>query len=138
MNIKISLLKHCALADPQLAEICFNTLGKWYPNVSLYEISLWFNEWYNEDIPLALVALKDNNTAIGMCSLQMNDGIRQDLFPWLGDLCIDPQYQKKGAGKLLIEAAKDKTRELGFKKLHLFTPDENLPSYYMNLGWNII
>jgi GNAT superfamily N-acetyltransferase len=138
MKIKISLLKNCVSAIPQLTKICFNTLGKWSPGVSRNEMQTWFNEWKNEGIPLALVAMKDDTTPVGMCSLQMNDGIRPDLSPWLGDLCIDPTYQKKGIGKFLIDAAKDKTKELGFKELYLFTPDYSLPNYYVNLGWNII
>ncbi|MGI4776022.1 MAG: GNAT family N-acetyltransferase [Janthinobacterium lividum] len=52
----------------------------------------------------------------------------------LGDLCVDSQYQNRGIGKLLIEAAKDKTKKLGFNKLYLFTPEKSLPSYYTNLG----
>ncbi|MCC2646302.1 MAG: uncharacterized protein K0R02_367 [Rickettsiaceae bacterium] len=137
MNVQVKLLKDCVSTVPKLSKICFDILGKWSPNVSFEETKSWFENWCNEDLPLALVALKDNDP-IGMCSLQMNDGIQNDLSPWLGDLCVDPQYQNKGIGKLLISAAKNKAKESGFNKLYLFTPDKSLPEYYINLGWNII
>ncbi len=73
-----------------------------------------------------------------MCSLRENDGIRPDLMPWLGSLVVDPNYQKQGIGKQLIDATKEKAKQLGFKQLFLFALDPLIPNYYQTLGWQTI
>jgi N-acetylglutamate synthase-like GNAT family acetyltransferase len=55
-----------------------------------------------------------------------------------GDLVVDPQYQKQGIGKMLIDAAVKKAKELGFEKLYLFTFNPAVSEYYQRLGWNKI
>jgi GNAT superfamily N-acetyltransferase len=135
--IKIDLLKNHPHTIPKLAPIWQEALGKmWLPDVQIQEIESWFYEWLNNDIPLAYIALY-NDTPVGCCSLQLNDGIRPDLKPWLGDLVVTPKYQKQGIGKMLIDTTKQKAFSLGFKKLYLFTFDLTLVNYYVHLGWNI-
>jgi len=73
-----------------------------------------------------------------MCSLRENDGIRLDLTPWLGSLVVDPQYQKQGIGKMLIDRIVEKATGLGFEKLYLFAFDLTIPQYYEKLGWSKI
>src|SRR5665213_2198277 len=85
------------------------------------------------DLPLAYIALCDQ-IPVGTCSLQLDGGIRPDLKPWLGDLVVDPKYQKQGIGKMLVDAAIEKAKELGFEKLYLFTFDPAVPEYYQHLG----
>ena len=132
------MLKNNIQAVSPLANLLHEMIGKhWYPDIQIAEIESWFDEWHNENIPLALIAL-DGTKPIGMCSLQMNDGIRPDLKPWLGDYCVHPAYQKRGIGKRLIDAAKQKAKEQGFDKLYLFAPDPNIPAYYIHLGWRKI
>lgn len=136
-KIKIDLLKHHPEAIPTLSNIWSKMLGKWSPNVKSEEVEIWLHEWLNDSIPLSYISL-DGSTPVGMCSLQLNDGIRPDLMPWLGDLCIDQAYQKRGIGKLLVNATQKKAKELGFDKLYLFAPDPTIPSYYERLGWRKI
>lgn len=134
----IDYLKNHAACIPRLAEIWHEVLGQiWVPGVQLEEIETWLHEWLNDSIPLAYIAL-DNNIPIGMCSLQLNDGVRPDLQPWLCDLVIDPAHQNRGVGKMLIDITKNKAKDLGFKKLYLFTFDPTIPDYYKRLGWKKI
>lgn len=136
--INIDILKNHTDCIPCLAEIWCEVLGKiWLTNSTIAQVKLWLNEWLNDDIPLALVAFCDG-VPVGMCSLQINDGIRPDLKPWLGDLVIDPNYQKKGIGKSLIITAKKKAKSLGFENLYLFTFDPKIADYYTQLGWEEI
>lgn len=122
----------------QAAKLCYEILvKKWSAENTLTETEDWFKQWLNDDIPLAYIALCSSEV-VGMCSLQFNDGIRPDLMPWLGDLCVPIEHQNRGVGKSLIEAAKKKSKELGFKKLFLFAPDPNIPAYYIRLGWKKI
>lgn len=136
--ITIDLLKNHPECITKLAEIWHELLGKiWLPEIGIQEIESGYHEELNDDMPLAYVALY-NGLPVGTSSLQLNGGIRSDLAPWLGDLIVDLPYQKQGIGKMLIDAAKNKARELGFGKLYLFAFDPTLPEYYSSLGWNTI
>jgi N-acetylglutamate synthase-like GNAT family acetyltransferase len=137
--IKIDLLKnHPDLID-SLAQIWHQVLGRiWVPDVSIERVKQRFVEHLNEDsIPLTFVALF-NDKPVGMCSLRDNDGIRPDLMPWLGSLVVDPDYQKQGIGERLINATKEKAKQLGFEQLFLFAFDPTIPEYYQKLGWQKI
>lgn len=134
-NIKIDLTKHHLEKIPGLAKLLLKMLGEvWNHKVTLEEAESWFLEWCNESIPLAYIAL-EGDKPVGIGSLQINDGIRPDLMPWLGDLCVDTPYQKRGIGKLLIHSIQNKAKELGYSKLYLFTHDPHALDYYSRLGW---
>jgi predicted N-acetyltransferase YhbS len=137
--IKIDLLKKDPDAIDSLAQIWHQVLGRiWVPDVSTERVKQRFVEHLNEDsIPLTFVALF-NDKPVGMCSLRENDGIRPDLMPWLGSLVVDPDYQKQGIGGRLINATKEKAKQLGFEQLFLFAFDPTIPEYYQKLGWQKI
>ena len=137
--LTIQLLKHYPHAIPELAEIWYDALGKTCaPDIPISEIASWMHEWHHTNtLPLAHIALHGDKP-IGICSLQVNDGIRPDLMPWLGDLCVDPSYQKQGVGKKLIHATKEKAKALGFSQLYLYTFDQRLPNYYKTFGWQTL
>jgi GNAT superfamily N-acetyltransferase len=131
----IYLLKEHPEYIPPMVSLWHEVLGKiWMPEISIQQIESCYQSWLNSHIPLAYVAL-NNGIPVGSCSLQLNDGIRPDLKPWLGDLIVDPKYQGQGIGKMLINTAATKAKELGFEKLHLFTFDSNIEKLYKKLGW---
>lgn len=137
--ITIDYLKHHTQHITTLANLWADAIGKmWAPHVTIEEAIQRFQSHINVDaMPLTLVAL-DGNMPVGMCSLRLTDGIRPDLSPWLGSLVVDPKHQNQGIGKMLINATKDKAKHLGYQGLYLFTFDPTLPTYYSQLGWNII
>src|SRR5436189_111966 len=116
--IKIDLLKNLPDAIDPLAQIWHQVLGRiWVPDVPIARVKQRFVEHLNDNsIPLTLVALF-NDKPVGMCSLRENDGIRPDLLPWLGSLVVDPDYQKQGIGERLINATKEKAKQLDFEQL---------------------
>jgi GNAT superfamily N-acetyltransferase len=137
--ITIDILKNHPSSIPRLARIWYELIGSmWTPDIPVAEVEAWMNEWHNQDaLPLAHIALS-GNIPVGSCSLRVNDGIRPDLSPWLGELSVDSAYRNQGVGELLINATKDKARQLGFGKLYLFAFDPTIPDYYKRLGWNKI
>ena len=136
IELKIDYLKHHIEAIPELASIWYQVLGSiWSPDTSLEKVIKRFEEHLNDQqLPLTLVAFLDYKP-IGMCSLRVNDGIREDLSPWLGSLVVHPEYQRQGIAVKLIDAIKQKAKLLNFKELFLFTFDPTLPEYYAKLGW---
>ena len=137
--LKIDLLKNHPDTIVRLSLIWEEVLGRvWIPDFSIDRVEQKFRQHLNDRVmPITFVAL-DNNQPVGMCSLRENDGIRPDLVPWLASLVVDPKYQKKGIAKQLIESAKQKAIELGFKKLYLLAFDATIPTYYASLGWHTI
>jgi GNAT superfamily N-acetyltransferase len=139
LNIKIDLLKNHPDSISRLAEIWHLLIGKiWAPEVPMADINLRFQRHLNDKaLPLTVVAFAEN-LPVGMCSLRENDGINSDLKPWLGSLVVDPVYQRQGIGKILVNAIKQKAKNLGFKRLFLFAHDTVTANYYTRLGWEII
>ncbi len=137
--IKIDLLKNNPHTIDSLAQIWHQVLGSiWVPDIPIERVKQRFAEHLNDDsIPLTFVAFF-NDKPVGMCSLRENDGIRPDLMPWLGSLVVDPDHQKQGIGEILINATKEKAKQLGFEQLFLFAFDLTIPEYYQKLGWQKI
>ncbi len=133
--ITIDLLKNHPYAIPTLSNIWHEVLGKiWLPEISIAEIEALSYEELKEDIAITYIALYDD-IPVGFCTLELDGGIRPDLGPWIGDLVVDPKYQKQGIGKKLLDAMTLKAKELRFKKLYLFTFDPGITGYYARFGW---
>ncbi len=54
-------------------------------------------------------------------------------------LAVDPDYQKKGYGKMIMDELIEKFRKIGVHKIHLFIEkyNKNVVEFYQNLGWEI-
>jgi GNAT superfamily N-acetyltransferase len=136
--IKIDLLSNHPETIPKLSSIWHEVLGKiWMPEIGIEEIESLYHEELNRDMPLTYIALY-GETPVGSCTLELNNDIRPDLGPWIGDLVVKPKYQKQGIGKMLLDVTIKKAKKLGFKKLYLFAFDPTITEYYQRLGWKAI
>lgn len=136
--IKIDFLKSHPHAIPALAAIWHEVLGKiWMPEIGIEEIEFLYYEELNQGMPLTYIALY-GEIPVGSCTFQLKEDIWPDLGPWMGDLVVDPKYQRQGIGKMLIDVIVEKAKELGFKKLYLFAFDPAIVEYYQRLGWEKI
>lgn len=54
-------------------------------------------------------------------------------------LAVDPIYQKKGYGKMIMDELIDRFRKIGVHKIHLFIEKDNkeVVNFYKNLDWQI-
>ena len=54
-------------------------------------------------------------------------------------LAVDPDYQKMGFGKSIMEALIEQFRTKNIQKVHLFIEKTNKPvvEFYNNLGWDV-
>ena len=137
--ITIDLLKNHPKAIPILTKIWHEVLGKiWLADVIIEDLQKELYAYLNENsLPMTFVAFF-NNEPVGMCSLCEEDGVRQDLKPWLCDLVVCSDFQKQGIGRQLINAVKEKAYQMNFSELHLFAFDAAISEYYKNLGWEKI
>jgi ribosomal protein S18 acetylase RimI-like enzyme len=54
-------------------------------------------------------------------------------------LAVDPDYQKRGYGKMMMDELIARLRKMGVHKIHLFIEKYNkeVVEFYLNLGWEI-
>lgn len=139
INVDIKFLADCPECIPELSQLWFDEIGKqWIPHSTNKAAEENFESHRNRvRLPLTLVAIH-NGKPIGMCSLRQDDGIGDDLTPWLASLIVHPHYRGQGLGETLIEHVKQQAMTFGFDKLYLFALDANIPSWYERLGWKYI
>lgn len=83
---------------------------------------------------LSFVAMLDNcivgNIACTKSYILREDGKKVDTVTF-GPISVLPQYQKKGIGKMLIEAVVDKAKDMGYVAIIIF----GYPDYYKKAGF---
>jgi len=82
-------------------------------------------------IPLALLALVDEEPA-GTVNLVASDSrARADLIPWLAALFVSPEHRGKGIGEGLVRTLIAEAATLGVTEVFLET---DIPEFYARLG----
>ncbi len=136
--VKIDLLKNHPKQIPTLAKIWREGIGKvWMPEYSLKECQKLYHEELNQDFPLTFAALHSGEV-VDSCTLLLEESFRPNQGPWIGDLVVSKSFQNQGIGKMLLDRAILKAKNLGFAKIYLFTFDSNIPTYYEKFGWQIV
>jgi predicted N-acetyltransferase YhbS len=84
-------------------------------------------------LPLALVALDEGEVA-GTVALKADTTVTEaQPGPWLSALLVDPGRRGRGVGRMLIESAESRARELGIPML--FTATATAEGLFVRLGW---
>lgn len=135
-QIEIKYLVDCQEYIPILAKLWYEEISRhWVKDSSVEKAIERLRVHLNKDkLPLALVALQDNNP-VGMACLRETDGIRPGVTPWLGSLVVDPTLRGKKIGEMLIEAIKSQAKLFSYNILYLLAFDLTIPDWYARLGW---
>ncbi|WP_342599384.1 GNAT family N-acetyltransferase [Psychrobacillus sp. FSL H8-0483] len=108
--------------------------GQWgnENNYKFYEDCMKYSGKTGDSVPSFYIAL-ENEQIIATYAILRNDiNSRQDLFPWLACLYVDPSYREKSIGEKLLEHGLQITKQLGYEKLYLAS---DLNGYYEKYGW---
>lgn len=99
----------------------------------LEQVFEFFNNTDTDYFPITLIAIKDGE-CIGTISVFENDlKTQNDFKPWLASLVVNPNYRNQGIGRILIDKALERVKELGFSRVYLRT--EHASGYYIKRGW---
>ncbi|MDX8342290.1 GNAT family N-acetyltransferase [Rossellomorea sp. YZS02] len=101
-------------------------------NFRFYEDCMYHSCRTEEDLPRFYTALQ-RDKIIGTYALLRNDlNSRQDLYPWLACLYVDPDHRGDGLGSELLDHALKEVGKKGYDRLYLTT---DLEGYYEKYGW---
>ena len=114
----MSAIVFCNIADcPELVDTVAGWLWGFWGNARNYEFyrSL-VAHGSPEDIPLIYVAFLDGAPAGSVALLRADLFSRQDLFPWMADLYVAPEYRSRGIGSALQDYILEKAVERMLKR----------------------
>ncbi|MER7248781.1 GNAT family N-acetyltransferase [Kribbella sp. NPDC000426] len=79
----------------------------------------------------------DNGTLAGFAAGEERAHWSGDPELYVGELAVDPQYERRGVGRALIDAVSDHARQLGLKAITLDTgaANANARAFYRRLGF---
>ena len=84
------------------------------------------------DLPITFVMV-ENDELLGTVGIWRGDLLsRQDLYPWLSALIVNPKYRNRGIGKELQNYVLEYCRKKGYKEVFLYT---DLKNYYEKNEW---
>ncbi len=136
MDYTIDYLAHHPNAVDTLAEWHHAQWSYLDRDVTLEQRASALRRRKSSGIPLTVVALA-GETVLGSASLIQHDmDTRMDLSPWLASVYVAPDYRRQRIGSALVRRIEHEARTLGYKTLHLFTPD--MQSFYETLGWTTL
>jgi predicted N-acetyltransferase YhbS len=137
MGVKIRFLKEYSQWIPIIAEWFYEEWGEFHPELDVDEIAERLWERCNTDrIPLALVAVQQDEDVIGTVSLKEYDmDTRKHFSPWLASLYVKRDCRNKGVGVRLIDAGLEKAMTLGVRQLYLYTRIRKHVDFYLSHGW---
>jgi N-acetylglutamate synthase-like GNAT family acetyltransferase len=124
-------------ALPTIARWHYTEWGHYSPERTLETMGERLRDHLNRDrIPLAVVA-HEEGVPIGTAALvEFDMETRRDLTPWLADVVVSPERRDEGIGTRVVEFIVDRARELGVRRLYLFTPDRE--TFYARMGWSVL
>lgn len=97
----------------------------------------WIRGKMNVDrIPVAFVALGEDDGIVGTASLIFDDLEGDPRNPWLASVFVPPSHRRQGIASALVRAVEEKARALGYRRLYLFTT--SAASLYAGLGWQAL
>lgn len=135
MNLRIYNLVEHKKYIPTVAKWVYDEWSSKYGERFEVTLKKTENTCNENKIPLTLIAFIDNEP-VGVVALWENDlESRRDIRPYMATLYVIPEERGKGIGKKLMEAAIQKAKELGEKRIYLITNIDNL---YEKFGWKLL
>ena len=87
----------------------------------------------SSNLPIG-IAMIEEEKIIGFCTLRENRlNNHLNINPWVCNVMIFEEFRGKGYAKTLLNFAGQKFKELGYKKMYVWT--DQAPDFYKKLDW---
>ncbi len=80
---------------------------------------------------LGWVTARTNGDLIGFLNVVTDGGIHA----WLQDVVVEPDQQRRGIGKMMVDLAAEKSSGAGFEWLHVDFDEDVAPFYFDQCGF---
>lgn len=130
MSIEIKALGECLEHKDTVIEWMNNEFG----NATSYNFyrDIVEHSMKENQVPITFVMVEDGEL-LGTVGIWRGDLLsRQDLFPWLSALIVNPKYRNRGIGIELQNYVLQYCKEKELKEIYLYTDLEN---YYEKNEW---
>lgn len=116
----------------------YNHWVKFNPKMVRENTEYKFNELYIKDeLPFGITLLDDSENIVGFCVFKIENLKKYpEIYPWLSDVMIFPEYRGKGYGRKLICLGEEVLLKLGYKKIYVWT--DQAPDFYEKLGFKYL
>lgn len=103
-------------------------------------VAVTWRETGRHDLPVTLVAVDDDGSAVGVVGLDvaddaLTDDERADRTPWLVGLVVSRDVRRTGVGRALVGALEDLARRHGHDRLWVVTGGD-AEGFYRACGWS--
>lgn len=121
----------------QLAEWHHQEWAHLNPGRSVEILIEQMHDYLNDaSIPRMFVAEQDNQVMGSSSLIPCDMDNHPEFSPWLANVYVHSAFRNKGLGKLLVNAVVSYAHECGFKKIYLFTSDQE--GFYSSQGWSTV
>ena len=118
-----------------------DTLARWHCDEEATgdarRLEFWRRQLSSESgrhaIPIAFVAIDNNLPVGGVALVEANMTSHPELSPWLAGTFVHPSRRGEGLGLALVAHAVHRARELGVRRLFLYT--ERAQGLYERVGF---
>lgn len=128
--MKIEMLKD----RPEFVETVIEWLNNEFGNsnsLKFYQ-GIIEHSMVENQLPITFIAV-ENDILLGTVGIWRGDLLsRQELYPWLSALVVNPNYRNKGIGQRLQKYVLEYCKMNGYKEVFLYT---DLHNYYEKSGW---
>ena len=133
----MEIKKFCELENNELdklIDVHYNHWSKFNPKMKKEDTIFKFKNLYTtQNLPFG-IALLDHNQIVGFCVFKIENLKKYpEIFPWLSDVMVLPQFRGKGYGKILLEYGQKILKDLGYKTIYVWT--DQAPDFYKKLGF---
>jgi len=135
--MRIEHLADHVAAAPTLARWILDEWGYLLPGCTLEDIvAMYEKRTVRGRIPETFVAL-EGDTVVGAASIIEEDmETHKELSPWLAEVYVASEFRNRGLGSALVRTIIQEAKDLGVRRLYLFTPDK--VAFYQHLGWQVL
>lgn len=137
----MQLIKFKDISKEDLEKIInmhYNHWKQFNSTLDLQEVKENFTNSFTRETGLPIgYAYYDKDKLVGFCTLKKENLKKYpEIYPWISSVMIFKEERKKGYGTKMLKEIAEKARELGYKRVYLWT--DQAPEFYKKIGYTYL